>query len=71
MNDKDLKKITNDLALLEAHLQQGLQICYRLKKKLGPAAPGPSSRKGLNKDQIERILTKRRANILKKASLNK
>lgn len=58
----------NELANLEATLQQSLQICYRLKKQLVPAASGTNSRKGLSQDQKANLTMKRRGTILKKAS---
>ena len=70
MNDKDLKRITNDLAMLEAHLQQAAQIATRLKQRLDPAASGSSSRKGLSSDQRAELTAKRKRNILKRSGSN-
>lgn len=57
-----------ELDKMEATLQQGLQICYRLKKQLGPAATGSNTRKGLNQGQRVDLTIKRRKHFLRKAS---
>lgn len=53
----------DDLAKMEAVLQAGLEICYRLRKKAGKVSTRPTPRKGLNQKQTADLLINRRKRI--------
>ena len=63
----EITMIENELAGIEATLITGLQMCDRLKKKLGVAASTPGSRKGLNGKDRSALIIKRRKHLIRKA----
>lgn len=59
-------KIENDLALLEAHLQQGLQILSDLRKQIAQNGRPRKSTKGLSKQHIANLIANRMSKIKRK-----
>jgi hypothetical protein len=56
----------DDLAKMEAVFQHGLELCHRLRKKLGDVSTSPNPKRGLDRKQVADLVTSRKKTIIKK-----
>lgn len=55
-----------ELEQMEAVFQHGLELCHRLRKKLGDVSTSPNPKRGLDRKQVADLVTSRKKTIIKK-----
>ena len=56
----------DEIAKMEAVFQHGLELCHRLRKKLGGVSTSPNPKRGLDRKQVADLVTGRKKTIIKK-----
>jgi hypothetical protein len=56
----------DELAKMEAVFQHGLELCHRLRKKMGVVSTSPNPKRGLSHKEVTSLVTKRKKTIIKK-----
>lgn len=56
----------DELAKMEAVFQHGLELCHRLRKKMGVVSTSPNPKRGLSRKDEAKLISGRKKTIIKK-----